>query len=192
MENFDYKKYLKNNPLLKEGEFTEEDMFAYLGAMGFGEAELEAFKILSTPEEKIEYMVKGGIDQSQAKSMLDQLKEDLGRTGDSWGYEGGGIPDSDIEHDDHEHDWEDTGDEEGMFTGEEECKICGLRRSVYDGDKKFKDYEGPSIEDVASRPENIGAWTPSDQKEGDLFEKKITKSQLKEAIKRIINEKIRS
>ena len=65
MENFDYKKYLKDNPLLKE-------------------------------------------------------------------YEGGGIPDSDVEHEDHEHDWEDTGDEEGMFTGEEECKVCGLRRSVYE------------------------------------------------------------
>ena len=59
MENFDYKKYLKNNPLLKE-------------------------------------------------------------------YEGGGIPDSDVKDEDHEHEWEDTGDEEGMFTGEEEFKICSF------------------------------------------------------------------
>ena len=107
MENFDYKKYLKDNPLLKEEEIT---------------------------------------------------KEDLGRTGDSLGYEGGGIPDSDVEHEDHEHEWEDTGDEEGMFTGEEECKICGLRRSVYEGK------------------------LPS--------EGKMTKSQLKEAIKKIIKENI--
>ena len=129
MENFDYKKYLKNNPLLNEEEIT---------------------------------------------------KEDLGRTGDSWGYEGGGIPDSDVEDKDHEHEWEDTGDEEGMFTGEEECKICGLRRSVYDENKKFKDYEGPSIEDVASRPENIEKWQT---KEG-----KISKSQLREMIWKIISE----
>ena len=46
--------------------------------------------------------------------------------------ENNGIPDSDVEHEDHEHDWEDRGDEEGTFTGEEECKVCGLRRSVYE------------------------------------------------------------
>ena len=96
MENFDYKKYLKDNPLLKE----------------------------------------------------DHLQ----------GHEGGGIPDSDVKDEDHEHEWEDTGDEEGMFTGEEECKICGLRRSVYEGK------------------------LPS--------EGKMTKSQLKEAIKKIIKENI--
>ena len=39
------------------------------------------------------------------------------------GHEGGGIPDSDIESD-HEHQWEDIGD------NEEECKICGLKRSI--------------------------------------------------------------
>ena len=174
MKNFDYKKYLKNNPLLNEDHFQ--------------------------------------------------------------GHEGGGIPDSDVEHEDHEHEWEDTGDEEGTFTGEEECKVCGLRRSVYEEDGGFEDYEGPSIADIASEPENIENWLTKEDlplkgkenvdsyikkwndkmkgssrstakdwvdgikgiskedKESILkgIKGKISKSQLREAIKKIINEKIRS
>ena len=140
MENFDYKKYLKNNPL---------------------------------------------------------LKEDLGRTGDSLGYEGGGIPDSDVKDEDHEHEWEDTGDEEGMFTGEEECKVCGLRRSVYEEDII---QENPQMEaaidlfkmmgqDEKKAIESAKVFITSVQKEG-LDIKKISKSQLKEAIKKIIKENI--
>jgi len=158
MENFDYKKYLKTNPLLEveeEGEGEDEE-----------ESSKQEIKYIDTLLSKQQSKLDMIMSNDHKVEFLNMIMKKIP----------GKVPANAIL----------------FLKAIKQYKVGGDQGGVNEDGNEFEDYEGPSIEDVASEEANIEDWTPSDQEDEDLFEKKITKSQLKEAIKRIINEKISS